>query len=300
MADSKSPWITHILCISTVARATYGDVTRRPIYAILLFSFAVAVFFSRILVLFSFYQEVQMVREMGMATLVFWGFLVLALTSGLVVTQELEDRTAVTLLSKPILREHFLLGKYAGLLASLAPGFLLLAATLFLTLWIMVSPHLPVSDRDVALGLERGISPFATVWAATWSRFIVEQGGVVLQGAFLSFLQCALLGALAVSAAAFFPIVVTVGLVTAVFILGNVSTYMLASVDTLGIAPLSAAGKTVTTLFPNLGYFNLQTYFSEGRMISTGYLGWSFAYAGLYAGAVFLVSCALFRKREVR
>jgi ABC-type transport system involved in multi-copper enzyme maturation permease subunit len=300
MADPKGLWITHILCTSTVARATYGDVTRRPIYGILLFSFAVAVFFSRILVLFSFYQEVQMVREMGMATLIFWGFLVLALTSGLVVTQELEDRTAVTLLSKPIRREHFLLGKYAGLLASLIPGFLLLAATLFLTLWIMVSPHLPVRDRDVALGLERGLSPFATVWNATWSRFIVEQGGVVLQGAFLSFLQCALLGSIAVSAAAYFPVVVSVGLVTAVFVLGNVCSYMLASIETLGIAPLSAAGKAATTLFPNLGYFNLQTYFSEGRMISAGYLGWSIAYAGLYAGAVFLVTCALFRKREVR
>jgi hypothetical protein len=44
----------------------------------------------------------------------------------------------------------------------------------------------------------------------------------------------------------------------------------------------------------------LQTYFSEGRIISARYLGWSLAYAALYVAAVFLVSCSLFRNREVR
>jgi hypothetical protein len=82
----------------------------RPLYYILLFTFAVAIFGSKFLTLFSFYQEINMVREMGMATITFWGFIIIVVTSGLIVTQELEDRTAVTLLSKPIQRTDFLLG----------------------------------------------------------------------------------------------------------------------------------------------------------------------------------------------
>jgi len=75
---------------------------------------------------------------------------------------------------------------------------------------------------------------------------------------------------------------------------------MLASVENLKIGPLSAMGRVVSYLIPNLGYFNLQMYFSEGNIISFRYLGLSFAYTALYVVAVFLISCSLFQKREVR
>src|SRR5579862_1487460 len=283
-----------------LAAATYGDITRRPLYYILLFTFAFAIFGSKFLTLFSFYQEINMVREMGLATITFWAFIILVITSGIVVTQELEDRTAVMLLAKPIQRSDFLLGKFAGLVLSLVPGIIVLSGVLFLTLWMMAAPRLPLHDRDLVLGVEGGSSPFATVWRITWENFVVKQSGVVLEGAFLSLLQTAILAAIAVSFSAFFPTVVSVAATTLVFIFGNVSSYMLASVENLHVGALSAAGKVASYLVPNLGYFNLQMYFSEGKIISIRYLGLSFAYTALYVIAVFLVSCSLFQRREVR
>jgi len=283
-----------------LAAATYGDVTRRPLYYILLLTFAVAIFCSRFLTLFSFYQEMNMVREMGMATMTFWGFIIVVVTSGLVVTDELENRTAVTLLSKPLRRTDFLLGKFLGLVASLIPGLVVLSGVLFLTLWMMASARLPLHDRDLVEGVQNGSSPFATAFRITWENFVVKQSGVVLEGAFLSFLQTAVLAAIAVSFSAFFPTVVSVAATTLVFIIGNVSSYMLASVENLNMGALSAAGRAASYLIPNLGYFNLQMYFSEGKIISLRYLGLSFAYSALYVIAVFLVSCSLFQKREVR
>jgi ABC-type transport system involved in multi-copper enzyme maturation permease subunit len=286
--------------IRILAAATYGDITRRPLYYILLFTFASAIFGSKFLTLFSFYQEMNMVREMGLATITFWGFIILVVTSGIVVTQELEDRTAVTLLSKPIQRSDFLLGKFAGLLLSLVPGIIVLSGVLFLTLWMMAIPRLPLHDRDLVLGVEAGTSPFATAWQITWEHFVVKQSGVVLQGAFLSFLQTAILAAVAVSFSAFFPAVVSVAATTLVFIFGNVSSYMVASVENMNVGVLTSLGRAASYLVPNLGYFNLQMYFSEGKIISVRYLGLSFAYTALYVVAVFLVSCSLFQKREVR
>jgi len=286
--------------ICTLAVATYGDITRRPLYYILLFTFAFAIFGSRFLTLFSFFQEMNMVREMGMATITFWGFIILVVTSGIIVTQELEDRTAVTLLSKPIHRSDFLLGKFAGLVLALVPGIIVLSGVLFLTLWMMAGPRLPVYDRDLVLGVQAGSSPFTTVWRVTWEQFVIKQGGVVLEGAFLSFLQTSILAAAAVSFSAFFPNVVSVAATTLVFIFGNVSSYMLASVENLKVGLWASVGRTASYLVPNLGYFNLQMYFSEGKIISVRYLGLSFAYTALYIIAVFLVSCSLFQKREVR
>ena len=286
--------------IRTLAAATYGDVTRRPLYDILLFTFAFAIFGSKFLTLFSFYQEINMVREMGIATLTFWGFIIIVVTSGLIITQELEDRTAVTLLSKPIQRTDFLLGKFLGLVASLIPGIVVLAGVLFLTLWMMAMPKLPMHDADLALEVKKGASPFAAALTVTWNQFVLKQSGVVFEGALLSFFQTSILAAAAVSFSAFFPTVVSVSATTLVFILGNVSSYMVASVENLKVGPLSFLGHLGSYLIPNLGYFNLQMYFSEGKIISFRYLSLSFAYTALYVVAVFLVSCSLFRKREVR
>jgi len=286
--------------IRTLAVATYGDITRRPLYYILLFTFVLAIFGSKFLTLFSFYQEINMVREMGLATITFWGFIIIVVTSGLVVTQELEDRTAVTLLSKPIQRTDFLLGKFAGLILSLVPGMIVLAGVLFLTLWMMAVPKLPLHDRDLVAAYDSGSSTFSTVLSITWKSFVVKQSGVVLEGALLSFFQTSILAAAAVSFSAFFPNVVSVAATTLVFIIGNVSSYMLASVENLKIGALSAMGRDGSYLIPNLGYFNLQMYFGEGKIISFRYLGLSFAYTALYVVAVFLISCSLFQKREVR
>ncbi len=285
--------------IRTLAFATYGEITRRPLYYILLLSFAVAVFFSKMLTLFSFHQEMNMVREMGMATLTFWGFIIIVITSGIIVTQELEDRTAVTLLSKPIRRSDFLLGKFLGLWLALIPGVVVLAGVLLLTLWMMAAPHLHLYDRDVAEGLKQGLSPFRTAWGAVWEQFVLRQGGIVLQGAILSIFQSAILAALSVSFSAFFPNVVAVSATTLLFILGNISSYMVASVERMNVQPLTLAARGFSYAMPNFGYFNLQTYFSEGKIISVQYLAVSSVYATLFVGAVFLVSCSLFRKREV-
>ena len=295
--------MTHKICSAatrTLAAATYGDITRRPLYYILLFAAALLIFGSKHLSLFSFYQEMNLVREMGIATLTLWALVIIIVSGVLAVTQELEDRTAVVLLSKPLDRHEFLLGKFAGIVLSLVPGMAFLAGTLFLTLHLMAAPHLPVFDRDVAQNLEEGVGPFATAWNVTWEAFVAPQGSVVLSGLALSLLQSSVLAALAVSFAAFFPTVVSVAATLLAFVLGNMSAYMVASVEHSGVAPLTWAAQAGAYALPNFGYFNLQTHFSEGTIIGAGYLGLALLYAVLYVSVVFLVSCSLFRKREVR
>lgn len=284
----------------TLAFATYGEITRRPLYYIVLLMAAVFLFFSKDLTLFQFHQELPLVREMGMATLTVWAFTVVAILSGTIVTLELEDRTAVTLLTKPLRRSDFLLGKFAGLALALIPGLIFLAGVLFLTLWFMALPQLPVDDRLVAENLRRGQGAFSTMFEVIWKEFVLRQGGGVLQGAFLSYLQGILLAAMAVSLSAFFPIVVSVATMVVLFVTGNISGYMVASVDRMDSLLLTAGARFLACLLPNLGYFNLQSAFSEGRIASLEYLGLASVYVVLYVSLVFLVSCSLFRKREVR
>lgn len=312
------PWSVRCL-----AAATYGDVTRRPLYYIVLLCLAFMIFLSQYITLFSFYQEMNLVREMGMATITFFGFLLIVLLAGTVVTSELEDRTAVTLLSKPVSRTAFLLGKYFGLLLSIAPGMVVLAGILFLTLWLMAMPAvlgsdslmwalahppagetpLPVMSHGWKEGAENGAAVRAELGGALEvirRYFVASNGGVVLQGAFLAFLQVAILAAFGVSFAAFFPVVVSASSTALLFVLGNISSYMLAAVEHWQVGALNVIGRALYYLLPNLGYFNLQTFYSEGRLISVRYLGCAAIYSLLYTTAIFVVSSSVFRRREIR
>jgi ABC-type transport system involved in multi-copper enzyme maturation permease subunit len=347
----------------TIAWATYQDTVRRPLYYILIGVFVVLVYISHFLTLFTFNQEANMVREMGVASLALWGFLVFAILTPVVVTQELEDRTAVTLLAKPLTRSAFLVGKYLGLLAAVLLGLIVLGGVLFFTLWWMTRGDFMGAEPELAFQLlaaglamvgaggviqVRSLRLDPDSRAAAWSRraafflysfgvaalisaavfstgdrdradaawqmkdlkaitpmkfvweFLRANGVIVVEGLLLSFLQVALLGAICVSLAAFVPAVVSVAGTALVFILGNLSNYLLAGIETSGSAAVRAAGRGLTYLVPNLGYFNLQTHFSEGSIISPGYLALALLHASLYTTIVFLVSCALFERREIR
>jgi ABC-type transport system involved in multi-copper enzyme maturation permease subunit len=342
----------------TVAFATYQDTARRPLYYILMGVFAVLIYCSHFLTLFTFNQEANMVREMGVASLALYGFLIFVILAPIVVTDELEDRTAITLLAKPLTRSAFLLGKYAGLLLSVFLGMLTLGGVLFFTLWwmsrgdlfgsepghaltclllalvlmvaaivtnvravrresdgarrlafvlyvvasalLLLAATFASGDRDRADVVWQTASFRATsVWTVLAS-FMRENGVVIIEGFLLAFLQVGLLGSICVSLSAFLPAVVSVAGTALAFILGNLSNYLLASVEAGGSTVVKAVGRGIYYLMPNLGYFNLQTHFSEGSIISPAYLALAFLHAALYSTIVFLVSCSLFERREIR
>ena len=286
--------------IRVLAGATYGLITRHPLYHILLAVAGVFILLSKFMTHYQFNMEINLVREMGIATIMLWALLVDLFLPLIVVTRELEDRTAVTLLSKPIRRREFLLGRFLGLVLSLIPGVLFLGGILFLTLLWMSSARLPINDVIIAEGLKNGVGPFMTTWSITWNSFVAPQGGVVLQGSIFSFLMGVILAAISVSFSAFFPMIVSVGATTLLFLLGNVTTYMLASVERMKVAPLAGVMEAVSYVLPNFGYFNLQNAFNEGRIASLAYMGLVSLYTVLYVSAVFFVSCSVFRTREVR
>ncbi len=343
----------------TIAWATYSDTARRPLYYILMAVFSVLVYSSHFLTLFTFNQEANMVREMGVASLSLYGFLIFVILAPIVVTSELEDRTAITLLAKPVTRSAFLLGKYLGLLGAVFMGVLTLAGVLFFTLWwmargeifgcepdyawlclcsglllivgaivatvravrresdaarrvsfvlyvagvvlLIVAATFASGNRGHADVLWMGSSSFksSSVWTIL-GAFMRENGVIIIEGFFLSFLQIALLGSICVSFSAFLPPVVSVSGTALAFVLGNLASYLLSSVESGGRAIPSGIGRGIYYLMPNLGYFNLQTHFSEGSIISPGYLALAFLHAALYTTIVFLVSCSLFERREIR
>ena len=95
-----------------IARATTKEAIRQPLFLLLLLVSALVLIVNTVIPFFTFEDEVKMLSECGLATLLIAGAFLAVWTAGTSITSEIEGKTAMTLLSKPIDRRQFLLGKY--------------------------------------------------------------------------------------------------------------------------------------------------------------------------------------------
>src|SRR5687767_12585088 len=65
-------------------------------------------------------QDLKIIKDLGLAALSIFGLVITVFIGISLVSKEVERRSVYSLLSKPVTREEFLLGKYLGLVTTLA------------------------------------------------------------------------------------------------------------------------------------------------------------------------------------
>jgi ABC-type transport system involved in multi-copper enzyme maturation permease subunit len=315
--------------INTIQKAAFLEIARHPAYYIITFLFCILIFASQKLNLFSFRSEVDMIREMGFATLILWGVLSCILLSHQSLFAEMENRCAMTLLSKPIQRHAYVFGKYLGLARALFVGMLLLTIILILTLWTF--DGLPELDRklsqgafspihfnhdDAAWNESEGaintIGGFTTgiamktstrsasdvVWSYFVDDFLAHNVWPVLIGGLLTFLQAALIASFALGLATYFPPeVVAVGTLT-FYLIGHLSEFVRQALLDTGTV-FSIVGQLICWALPNLEIFNPVSHLARGEPLSAIYVALALGYGILYGSAVLGTTAYAFSRREL-
>lgn len=105
--------------IRTIALNTFKEAKRDRILYLLLFFAALCIIFSRLLALLTVGDRVKIITDVGLASLSLFGALMAILMGTGLVYKEIDKKTIFTLLSKPIHRSEFLLGKFFGLVTTL-------------------------------------------------------------------------------------------------------------------------------------------------------------------------------------
>ena len=77
---------------------------------------------------FTFGEDIKMYKDTGLTAITFFALLLALLTSSSAVAEEIEGKTAVTLLSKPVNRRQFIVGKFLGIELGVLALFLILGA----------------------------------------------------------------------------------------------------------------------------------------------------------------------------
>ena len=103
-----------------IARNTFRENLRQPIFLLILLAAMVLIGLLPAFTLFVFREQEKLVTDTAMATMLSFGWVLAVLIAAHSVTQEINRGTAMLLLSKPVTRFGFMLGKTLGLLVSLA------------------------------------------------------------------------------------------------------------------------------------------------------------------------------------
>jgi ABC-type transport system involved in multi-copper enzyme maturation permease subunit len=117
--------------IWAVAQNTFKETIRnRILINILLFAIAL-ILLSLVVGEWSLGHQVKVIKDFGLAAMSVFGLLIAIFIGIRLMVQEMEQRTIYLILSKPIRRWEFVLGKYLGLACTLAINVLLMSLTLW-------------------------------------------------------------------------------------------------------------------------------------------------------------------------
>lgn len=132
----------------SIARNTFVQSIRQPIYCIVILgTFAVLVLMVAMTGwtmgegLGDYHDTDQkMLQNLGLSILLWSGLILAAFSASRAVGREIEDRTALTVISKPVSRAVFLLGKFAGVTAAVGLAYYLNTLVFLLTVRHQVMP----------------------------------------------------------------------------------------------------------------------------------------------------------------
>ena len=108
-----------------LANNTFVETVRQPIYAVLLLATAAMLVLNVSLAGFTLEDDDKLLLDLGLSTLMLSGLFLSAFSATGVLTREIENKTVLTVISKPVGRPLFILGKFAGLVAALMLAFYL-------------------------------------------------------------------------------------------------------------------------------------------------------------------------------
>ncbi len=201
-------------------------------------------------------------------------------TASVSVADEIEGRTALTLLSKPVSRRQFILGKFLGVIAPALSMFVVLGAIFLAT----VSYKVKHESRETS-------SPEPT--AAECQREMVE----IIPGLALAFMETVMLASISVALSTRLAMLPNLVICTTIYVLGHLAPMFANAFRESRL--VSFFGQFIATVLPNLDDFNIQAAVSAGRSVPLVYLGWAAVYCLLYSTVAMVLALVMFEDRDL-
>jgi ABC-type transport system involved in multi-copper enzyme maturation permease subunit len=276
--------IFKLLCpkITAIGLATTREVLVQPLFQVVMALGIFAIVISVIIPYNTFGEDVKMLKLSDVTLIKVFAIIVAIWTASESISSELEGRTAMTVLSKPIGRRQFILGKFLGVVLPAALMFLYLGALLL----VMVSFKVVYDAREVAQ-----LEP-------TWQTCSQAMTSTV-PGLLLAFFETVMLAAVGVALSTRLPTLANLIVCSSVYVVGHLVPMLVMSRigDTYGI--IRFVGQLIAAVFPVLDHFDIEATVSTGNPVPLEYLAMAGAYCVLYCTVAMLLALVLFEDRDL-
>jgi len=255
--------------VGVVALNTFREAVRDRVLYNLLFFALVMMAASIIAGQISIGIEQTVITTLGLSAISLLGLLIAIFIGVGLVSKEMDKRTLYALLAKPVRRWEFLLGKFGGLILTLAVNTAAMGVGLFLAL-VYVKPT-----------LERGD---ATVFVAVY--FI--------------WLKLALVVALALLFSCFTTPLLAILFTAGIYIVG-LYVQELRNMPMQVMSPgMTALTKWLSYLLPNFENFNIMALAAHSRPVPGAFILQNTLYAAVYCTIVLTGAVLVFSRRNLK
>ena len=284
------------LQIAAIARNTFTELVRQKIFSIILVFALCAIGSSVFLARLTFQEEFQMLKDVCLGAISIFTSLLAILATANFLPKDLEERTIYNVLSKPVPRFVYLLGKLAGIILLLFLFTLLMSGVFCLVLWLREEAVLAATRTQFADGsAEELAAALKAVSAATFNANLIP-------GILIIFVKSALLASLTLLISTFATSsLFTVMIAVAIYFIGHLQStareyWLQGTAVTWGTR---AVVGLIALLFPDLQAFNLADHVIAGAAIPLSIFLNTFALGWTYVAVYFAVAGFIFAGREL-
>jgi ABC-type transport system involved in multi-copper enzyme maturation permease subunit len=252
--------------VFTIAWNTGREAIRSKLLYTLFFFALVLIFASLILANISYVERNRILQDIGMASIRFFSVAIAIFVGVGLIHREVERRTVYTILSKPLTRGEFLLGKYVGLVG---------------TLWLQAAT---MSAVFAAISLLRGVA-LDGGHAAAFGLLGVELAVVVAIATLFSAFTTPLLASLFAGG---------------LWVAGNLTRNLRDMGAESDVEIVRQVTELLHRVLPDLASFNLSIEAAHGLPVAASDVWLPAIYGAAYTAIVLVCAVSIFERRDFK
>lgn len=267
--------------VSAVALATVKNELAQPLFLVMMLLGLLAILLFVFLPFNTFGEDIKLLKDCGITTIMLLAAFQGVWSASSSISEEIEGRTALTVLSKPIQRRSFIIGKFLGIFWMLFLMFVVLGA--FELVWVAYKPNYDARETSAQ----------DLIWQMCHLEMMTTIPGLAM-----AFMQSVVLSAISVALATRLPQLANLAVCFAIYIVGNLTTQLVSSTQE-GFEIVRFVAQLVATIIPILEHFSMQAAIDAGNPITLSLLSGNLVYCLLYVGLAMFLALLLFEERDL-
>ena len=224
-------------------------------------------------------QDIKIIKDLGLAAISIFGLLIAIFMGIGLVWKEVEKRSIYALLSKPVRREQFVLGKYCGLVLTLFVNVAVMTVAYYAVL-----AYIQYTSTPVDLGLAEAVP------TDPW----------MLEAIVLIFVELMLVTAIALFFSTFSGPFLSAMMTAGLWVAGHFNDDLRNFGAIISAPAIARFTRAVYYVIPNFAAFDVKNQVVHAQAVPLRYVGLTVVYGLVYVALVMAGAVTVFSRRDFK